>query len=43
MKVDVQALNEVLLKRAEIAERAVFYYKRKLVEINQETSKLFES
>jgi hypothetical protein len=35
--------NSILLNRAEIAEKATTFYRRKLIEINQETSKLFES
>jgi hypothetical protein len=34
--------NSILLNRAEIAEKATTFYRRKLIEINQETSKLFE-
>jgi hypothetical protein len=35
--------NNILLNRAEIAERNANFYRKKLIEINQETSKLFES
>jgi chromosome segregation ATPase len=35
--------NSILLNRTEIAERNANFYRKKLIEINQETSKLFES
>lgn len=40
---DLKRENSILLNRAEIAEKAATFYRRKLIEINQETSKLFES
>lgn len=39
---DLKRENSILLNRAEIAEKATSFYRRKLIEINQETSKLFE-